>query len=219
MLWTTSGIASGDDDPHPGDGTPIPEEHAVQLTAEAHEQALAGRCDLVAKLDGKVHQLDALYYERSFTTDPAIEQCLHPTIERHARTRFTAGAGVTVGTGLQADLRLGWMVTESVAVFGSVFLGSDQRKSEDNEYRVFAAGVRYWPFARGFIDGRLGVASGYLSPCGTSALSCTKLGVGGLLGAGYEVAHTSRYGLELHVEVSGGGGIAIVGGGVGASFY
>jgi len=214
-----SAPAYGDDDPHPGDGTPVPEARAVELTAEAREQAVAGHCDLVARLDGRVHQLDALYYERSFTTDPAIEACLHPSREEHARTRFTAGLGVSVGTGMQGELHLGWMVTESIAMFGSVFVGTEQTEPEDNEYRVVAAGVRYWPFPRGFVDGRLGIASGYHDACTVGGDGCTKVGVGGWLGAGYEIVHESRYGLELHVEVAGGGGLAIVGAGIGASFY
>jgi hypothetical protein len=196
----------------------VPEQHAVELTAEAHEAARDGHCEIVAKLDAQVHNLDSDYYERTFQTDPAIEACLHATpTPPERRDRFTVGAGVTIGNGLQADLRVGWMVTPWFAVFGSVFIGSKYTDFGD-DYRVYAGGARLW-YDRFFVDGRLGGAQAYIGDCSSGGPTCPASGVGEFVGAGLEVTRQVHYGLEVHVGVGGGAGVHVVGGGIGTSFY
>jgi hypothetical protein len=50
--------------------------NAQQLTFEAQQAALQGRCEALPALAQQVNALDAEYYTRVFYGDPAIQRCM-----------------------------------------------------------------------------------------------------------------------------------------------
>jgi hypothetical protein len=75
--------------------------------------------------------------------------------------------------------------------------------------------MRLWLSDRVFLDGRAGYASSHHGECTSGGDPCTTHGFGFWGGLGVEIVHDIHYGLELH----GGSGAGMLGGGIGASFY
>jgi len=196
----------------------VPEPHAVQLTEKARVAAKAGRCEVVAKYDPQVHDLDGLYYETVFQTDPAIEACLDMTpLTAPSARSLHGGCGREHRHGPRADLRAaGWWSTGSdcSARFVPGIQNSDNRTTSSSTQ----GGVRLWLGSRVFLDGRSATAKRAPCQCTSGGDPCTKHGVG--FWAGWRRDRPRRsLRAELHVELDGGGGTGMLGAGIGASFY
>jgi len=117
-----------------------PRAHAIQLTMQAVMAARAGDCGTVRTIEVQVRDLDPEYRRRAFALDPAITPCLTPPTVGQDYEGLVVGAAIGLGTGLTGDLRLGWMLHPSIAVFATG-VWSNSLLDAGSDYRLLGGGL------------------------------------------------------------------------------
>jgi hypothetical protein len=130
------------------------------------------------------------------------------------------GGAIALGLQGHVDLRVGWMVTPRVAVFGTgLWAGSI---TDDSRRRLLGVGARLWISERAFLEGRLGqglVRDDTMLTNVPMEMHTETKGVGAFAGLGVEIVRWKHFGLELHTEATLFAGEGAVTGGLGITFY
>jgi len=201
-----------------------PRARAIQLTTEAGAAARAGHCDVVRTLEPQVEHLDPEVHDRAFTADPAIASCGHASpaaAAGAAHEGLAVGGALGLGSALQYDARVGWVISPLLTLFATGMWGAVLFEDDVASYRVLGIGARLSVSDRMFVDGRIGHARAVFPAFDTGA-SFQRTGVGYFAGIGFELLQLPSFGLELHAEYAGWAGMGGAGsilGGLGITFY
>jgi hypothetical protein len=68
-------------------------------------------------------------------------------------------------------------------------------------FHVYSVGARYWPLARMYIEGRVGIGHGDSSECTLDLVPCTFDGIAGGGAMAYELVHRSDVAFDLRAEI------------------